>query len=240
MACDLAFMTEEAPFTAVILFRDSGRLLCMGSIVDEKHILTAKKCYERSDAGDLLVLVGYYKPYWGKWSQVKNVQKIIRHEGEIALLRLRNPIRFTNFVQPSRFPPAQTKRLKFNDVFKGPFHIVGFPVDRYDVPGDYLKKNKLYTVKEDDFVEFTDCQANYTKLILDEAKAFCTIGNASYCWGGLGGPVLSLMDKTNWIQVGIVVADNCTISTTGPLLAARTDVYGDWIRTNSFHGHQPK
>ncbi|KAK6617885.1 hypothetical protein RUM43_014114 [Polyplax serrata] len=241
MLCEYAWKTEEVPFTVIVLLKDSGRLLCMGSIVDSRHVLTAKRCYEKCDAADLLVLAGYYKAYWGRDSQVKKVKRIIRHEFEVTLLRLSSPLTFTDYVQPARFPNSGSKIMKFSDGYSDPFQVVGFFVDRFDVPGDYISKELFYNVKEDSSVTFDDCKTNYTKMNLDEDKMFCILGNATYCWGGWGGPVIKMMETDNpfYLQIGVVVADNCTTDTTGPLLAARTDSYWDWIRGNSFRGHQP-
>lgn len=238
--CPKLHENEDTPFTAIILYKTSGRLLCMGSIVDSTHILSAKRCYERTDAIDVLALVGYSKAWWGNLAQVIKVKKIVRHEYEVVLLRLKREIRYTDYVKPVRLPTSVTKFNEFAKTYLPPFHVVGFFVDRYDVPGDFIGKEETYAVMEDQDVKYDECAQNYTKLILHKDRLFCVAGNASYCWGGRGAPVLIWKhDQENFLQVGVVIADNCTVDTTGPLLVARLDHYADWIHGNAFHGHLP-
>lgn len=60
----------------------------MGSIIDERHILTANPCVLNIDVKNLRVLLGYFKAWWGRHSYVYYVEKVLKHEHELVILRV--------------------------------------------------------------------------------------------------------------------------------------------------------
>lgn len=237
--CDSLHKTDDTPFVALILYKNSGRFLCMGSIIDNIHILTAKICFERAESTEILVVVGYKKPWWGECSQIRGVKTILRSESGLAILRMKSPIVFSKDVLPAKLPTSVTKYNNFKDTYPGPFQVIGIFTDRFEVPGEPISLDTFYVMKMDTAAAFPDCEANYSRRNLDSLTTFCTIGNASFCWGGWGGPVLE-MKENFMIQIGTVILDNCSATTTGPLLSARLDSHADWIRGVAYHGRQPK
>lgn len=108
--CAKLHNTEDTPFVAILLNRATGRFLCMGSIIDEKHILTAVRCVQSTNYKTLRILVGYFKAWWGRHSFVHYVDKVIKSEYELVILRLTLPIQFSRTIRPIRL-------LRIRDIF---------------------------------------------------------------------------------------------------------------------------
>lgn len=99
MNCKKAHATESTPWTAIILHKDSGKVVCLGSIIDNKHILTARKCITNTEPTEFKILLGYYKAYWGRHSQVKMVDKVHKHPHGLVILELTKTITFSKTVK---------------------------------------------------------------------------------------------------------------------------------------------
>ncbi|KAL0267770.1 UNVERIFIED_CONTAM: hypothetical protein PYX00_009945 [Menopon gallinae] len=232
-SCEESWHTDATPFVAMILYKHSGRLLCMGSIVDKYHILSVKRCFDRITVETLIIVAGYFRPYWGKNSQVKYVEKIIRHDKELALLRLSRRLLFNEFVKPAILPGPKSRKLTdITRMFPPPYGVIGVPVIRWDAPGDRLPRESHYLLKDEHYTDPEDCKKEYEFIHTDFNRMFCTNGNASFCWGCLGAPTVALVGE-ELVQIGVVYATNCTKFIT-PIVHVRTDVHDKWIRSNSY------
>lgn len=232
-SCEESWHTDATPFVVMILYKSSGRLLCMGSIVDKYHVLSAKRCFERTSIETLIVLAGYFRPYWGKNSQVKYVEKIIRHDKELALLRLTRRLLFNEYVKPTVLPGPKSRKLTdITKMFQPPYGVIGIPVIKWDAPGDRLPKESYYSLKDEPYTEPELCKRDYEFIYTDFDRMFCTNGNGSFCWGCLGGPSVALVGN-EFVQIGVVYATNCT-KVLNPIVHVRTDVHDKWIRSNSY------
>jgi len=107
---------NEYPFMAALMYK-SGNLLCGGSLIDEKHILTAAHCVSGNhiDLEDIIVYLGAHNITSGNhWSE-HMVKTVIKHEGyidgkngrnenDIAILELATPVEFSDAIKPILLP----------------------------------------------------------------------------------------------------------------------------------------
>merc|ERR1712045_776387 len=103
---------HEFPFMAALMNRN--RQFCGGSLIDERHILTAAHCVahmSKYDVQNLRVRLGDHniKDGVNDGSTVeKRVQRVIRHKGfssstlwnDVAILTMEDDVQFNNNIQP--------------------------------------------------------------------------------------------------------------------------------------------
>lgn len=230
--------TESSPFIAIILTKTSGQFLCLGSILDANSILSAKNCFERVEKDEkLYVLAGYLKPYWGRDSQVKRVDKILKDADDLAILKLAHPLELTKTVKKVTLPPKNvTAILPARDV-ACEVGVYGFPVNKWDEPGSPLPKTITYHLKSAKVVDTAECEKVY-KSKAPEGTDFtsenlsCIKGEAQFCWGSMGAPVMAMHDK-GVIQLGVISMAGCDESQDHPMVNARLAPHISWIEANS-------
>ena len=80
-----------------------GDYICGGTILDEYTILTAAHCKVTSnDSG----YAGHRNFESGPKYQEFKVKKVINKNGDYSLVKLKQPLMFTNYVQPACLPTA--------------------------------------------------------------------------------------------------------------------------------------
>jgi len=102
---------HEFPFMAVLLNRN--RQFCGGSLIDQKHILTAAHCVahmSKYDVQNLRVRLGDHNIHQDSDSThtEKRVKRVIRHKGfssstlwnDVAILTMEDDVEFTPNIQP--------------------------------------------------------------------------------------------------------------------------------------------
>ncbi len=90
----------------VALITPGGGQFCGGSIIGSSTVVTAAHCVERVGAGRVRVQAGNAHLFRGR-AQIRRVDRIVRHPryarqnvADIAILQLRQPLRFNRKVQP--------------------------------------------------------------------------------------------------------------------------------------------
>lgn len=254
--CSELDKTDDTAFVAMIVTRNPGRLLCMGSIIDEYHVLTAKRCFEKNDASGIMIIAGYQSPYYGKNSQVKFAEKVVKHDQELAVLVLKKPFVFSDTVKSIRLIGTDKITEEFKSAYQEPFKkcgIVGIEIPKYLQQGDYLPKLSSYNMMLEPFMDVEgNCTDAYTDIMeIEKRTMFCTTGKSEFCWTAIGSPSVIMMDKS-YVQIGVVVMGMC--KTSKPTAAARvntkaaasdksakytpnvhirTDKFHKWIKANS-------
>jgi len=103
---------HEFPFMAALMNRN--RQFCGGSLIDDRHILTAAHCVahmSKYDVQNLRVRLGDHNIKDGVNDGItveKRVQRVIRHKGfssstlwnDVAILTMEDSVRFTTNIQP--------------------------------------------------------------------------------------------------------------------------------------------
>lgn len=221
----------------------------MGSIIDEYHVLTAKNCLENSDAATLMIIGGYASPYFGRNSQVKFAARIMKHEKDIATIRLQKPFTITKTVKPVRIIGPENMNDKIEVPYKDSngqniFGIVGYTIPKHLVRTDYLPKPSAY-IMHDDKLNTGTCGSCYSEK--DADYEFCTDGHGNFSWAGVGSPTLIVREK-QYIQIAVVIKGKCTVEKyppdpapgqpriLTPYLHVRIDKFHKWIKANSYIG----
>ncbi|KAF2881831.1 hypothetical protein ILUMI_24332 [Ignelater luminosus] len=212
----------EFPYQISIRTRSNSHN-CGGSIIDTTTILTAAHCIVGTYPSDITVVCGSHKLSTGGVRY--EVSKIIPHEdydnffkiNDIALLKLKNPIEYTNEIQPVN--------LETEDVGEGEdVLLTGWGSTSY--PGsapDNLQKLLLNTITVE------DCRARHGWPIVVSTQ-ICTLTKQGEgaCHGDSGGPLVSTKRNT---QVGIVNwGQPCARGY--PDVFARVSSYTEWINAN--------
>ncbi|XP_017770207.1 PREDICTED: chymotrypsin-1-like [Nicrophorus vespilloides] len=189
---------HKGEFPYIVSLQRRGRHICAGSILDEKHILTAAHCVYRKPPSGFTI---QYGTIWlGTIKNIIDVEDIIVHEdydpynghkNDIAILKLEDAIEFSDDVQPTVLPKAfQEVHPESESVLAGwGYEKSGGRAQRY------LQRVNLVVFSNDECEDLNCCYA-------DRAYHLCSGvhgGGKGQCSGDSGGPLYS-----NDVQVGIV------------------------------------
>jgi len=100
---------HEYPWQVGLVFRNEHDPWCGGTLISSTHVLTAAHCTEGKAASWIRVLLGEHNITDSDFNRV-DVAEIIEHpnynfpDNDYAILRLANPVAFTNKVSPACLP----------------------------------------------------------------------------------------------------------------------------------------
>ncbi|XP_072747963.1 trypsin-1 isoform X2 [Anoplolepis gracilipes] len=110
-------VVNQYPWMALLMYR--GQFYCGGTVINSRYVMTAAHCIDRFDGSKLTVRILEHN--WNLTSESKTqdfkVEKTIKHSGystinydnDIALIKLRDPIRFQGPMRPACLPePGKT------------------------------------------------------------------------------------------------------------------------------------
>ncbi|XP_054905442.1 acrosin [Poeciliopsis prolifica] len=227
--------TEGAwPWQASIQFL--GTHFCGGTIVGSKWVVSAAHCYHRYiwHSSFLTVLVGVTslsKP--GPHFQRRGVKRVIVHEkydfntsnNDVALLVLKVPIVFTNYVQPCCFPTSMNHQLSLN---LSNCFITGWGSINYKGgAADMLQEAELEVIETD------RCNQKhwYNGLITEQMLCAGTLsGGVDTCQGDSGSPLQCYSENDNrYYLIGVTsFGENCG-HPNRPGVYSKTSMYGRWF-----------
>lgn len=235
----------QFPYQVALLGQfNAGIGLCGASIITQNYILTAAHCVYSSPNTDTPIvggtaILGAQNRIVEEPSQQRitfTSSGIIGHPGynlvnvrdDIAVVRLDEPIVYTDRIQPIRLPGRSDTRT-----FSGLMGTVsGFGV--YSVANPGLSDVLNYVLNP--VMTNADCLAAWngnTQLI--QAQNICQSGDGgrSACNSDSGGP-LTVQDNAESLQIGVVSfgsSGGCDDGT--PTVFARITYYLGWIEDNS-------
>ncbi|XP_074086671.1 prothrombin [Macrotis lagotis] len=213
-----------APWQVMLFRKTPQELLCGASLISDRWILTAAHClfYPPWDKNftveDLLVRIGKHhrSKYERPMEKIAKLEKIIIHpkynwkenlDRDIALLKLKQPITFSDYIHPVCLPSKEIVQKLFLSGYKG--RVTGWG----NLKETWVSsKENLPTVMQKinlPLVEQAICRQSTRIKITD--NMFCAgfkpddEKRGDSCEGDSGGPFVmkSPFDK-RWYQMGIV------------------------------------
>ena len=111
--------TDPHEFPWAVQIKKKNRLgFCAGSLITDRHVLTAGHCIENKRPRDLTVSVGdHLTKILDTYEKNIRITKIIRHprvdmkdkfENDLAILQLATPVNFSEYVKPICLPKEGT------------------------------------------------------------------------------------------------------------------------------------
>ncbi|XP_066504586.1 coagulation factor IXa [Hoplias malabaricus] len=220
----------EIPWQVALVVRSTQQVFCGGSILSQMWVITAAHCLEESKNKAYFVRVGEYNVSMkDSTEQDLEVEKAVVHtlykpavslyNHDVALLRLRSPIRFSEQVMPICLGPKAFTESLLNS---GSLAVVsGWGRLRFSGrPANTLQKVEL------PFVDRSECKDSSTDRI--SHFMFCagySDGAKDACQGDSGGPHANQFHNT-WFLTGIVSwGEEC----------AKKGKYGVYTRVGNYY-----
>ncbi|XP_054010459.1 proclotting enzyme-like isoform X2 [Hylaeus anthracinus] len=195
----------EWPWIAALF--NSGRQFCGGSLIDDKHILTAAHCVANMNPWDVARLTVRLGDYNIKTNtEIKHIERrvkrIVRHRGfnlrtlynDIALLTLSEPVPFTAQIRPICLPSG-------SQLYSGKTAtVIGWGSLRESGPQPAILQEVSVPVWTN-----SECKQKYGAAapggIVDSFLCAGRVAKDS-CSGDSGGPLM--VNDGRWTQVGVV------------------------------------
>ncbi|XP_014716795.1 prothrombin [Equus asinus] len=214
-----------APWQVMIFRKSPQELLCGASLISDRWVLTAAHCLlyppwdKNFTENDLLVRIGKHSRtrYERGVEKISMLEKIYIHpkynwrdnlDRDIALLKLRRPIAFSDHVHPVCLPDKETTTRLFHAGYKGRVTGWGNLKETWTGHIGEVQPSVLQVVNLP-IVEHSVCKASTRIRITD--NMFCAgfkpdegrRGDA--CEGDSGGPfVMKNPFNNRWYQIGVV------------------------------------
>ncbi|XP_031831789.1 proclotting enzyme [Nomia melanderi] len=195
----------EWPWIAALF--NAGRQFCGGSLIDDRHILTAAHCVSNMNPWDvarLTVRLGDYniKTHTEIRHIERRVKRVVRHRGfnlrtlynDVALLTLSEPVPFTEQIRPICLPSG-------SQLYSGKTAtVIGWGSLRESGPQPAILQEVSIPIWTN-----SECKSKYGAAapggIVDSFLCAGRVAKDS-CSGDSGGPLM--VNDGRWTQVGIV------------------------------------
>lgn len=226
-----------------ISLQQDGSHICGGSLISNQLVLCATHCFTHStNPADYTVVLGAYQLLNPSSHQIiSNVQNITvnslwSHDGtpgDIALIKLSEPITYTKYILPVCVPPSSMDFPEGSTCTVTGWGNIG--------SGELLSSPKTLQQLTVPIISNTNCNTMYhigadsdpSAVIVpsDQICAGYEAGKKDSCQGDSGGPLVCQVGGL-WYQAGIVSWGEGCATPNRPGVYTYVPHYYDWIQTN--------
>merc|ERR1711962_290683 len=216
---------NEYPWQVGLVSRGGTTPWCGGSLISERHVLTAAHCTEDLSARRIQVLLGEHRINDGEFTRV-NVANINDDpdydfpDGDFSILTLSQPVTFSSSVRPVCLPSDTTKTYEGEVATVTGWGTLSSGGSQPDV----LMEVDV-TVTTNDF-----CNGVYGDI---NSLHICAMdAGKDSCQGDSGGPLI-VQENGRWTLVGVVSFGRGCALPGVPGVYARVTQRFDWIKDNT-------
>ncbi|KAK3521146.1 hypothetical protein QTP70_000528 [Hemibagrus guttatus] len=217
----------EIPWQVALFHKEKKLVFCGGSLLSDMWVITAAHCLVDGGIGKFIVRLGEHNVEVDEQRESDheidehhmhpNYQYHESHNHDIALLKLKTPVTFSDYIIPICLGP---KTFTENLLKSATISLVsGWGRTRYGG----LESDKLQKV-EVPYVDRTECKGSDKISRFMFCAGFLTIRKDS-CQGDSGGPHVTRLNTDTWFLTGIISwGDEC----------AKEGKYGIYTRVSRY------
>lgn len=232
---------NEFPWMVYLTVQNvAGSFFCGGSLISDRHVITAAHCVVPALLGRLRVVLGDHDRSTDKESSTVMLEasailihpsynRPVRFNNDLAIVTLSNPVTFTKNIRPICLPGLHT-RARTGDAVT----VIGWGRTREGGPSaDVLQKSDLTVVSK------PECHAIYQNTTGSTITSCMVCAGSKEekdsCQGDSGGPLMSYI-LGKYYLTGVVSFGYGCARPNIPGVYARVDCARHWIRRETSDG----
>ncbi|XP_017048755.1 venom protease [Drosophila ficusphila] len=105
---------NEHPWVGRIVSKENSKLVCVGILIDARHVVTAAHCVSHDDDGPSGVIFGDSDS--GNTNLIESITvhpdySLTKRVNDLAIIKLTKDVEFTDFVQPICLPSSEIPKI---------------------------------------------------------------------------------------------------------------------------------